>query len=49
MSKFGGSSFASGMAGDGLVQALQGELAKINDPQLRLIASSLVGSVVAPR
>jgi hypothetical protein len=47
MSQFSGSSFASGAAGAGLAEAVQGELAKINDPQIRLLASALVGAAAA--
>ena len=49
MSDLGGSGFTSGAIGAGTSQALQGQLANIKDPQLRLIviASSIVGGVAS--
>lgn len=47
MSDLGGSGFASGAVGAGVSQAVQGELSKINDSNLRLIASALVGATAS--
>lgn len=47
MSDLGGSGFTSGAVGAGVSQAVQGELAKITDPGLRLIASSIVGATAS--
>lgn len=47
MADLGGSSFTSGAVGAGLSQAVQGQLANIKDPGLRLIASALVGAAAA--
>jgi hypothetical protein len=46
-SSLSGNGFASGAAADGLSQLAQKELAKITDPNLRLIASSIVGAAAA--
>ncbi|MEL7636062.1 MULTISPECIES: hemagglutinin repeat-containing protein [Sporomusa] len=46
-SSLSGNGFASGAAGDGLSQLVQGELSKITDKNLRLIASSIVGAAAA--
>ncbi len=47
MSELGGNGFTSGAVGAGVTQALQKELAKIKDPNLRLIASSIVGATAS--
>ena len=47
MSSLAGGSFSSGAVGGGVTQALQKELAKITDPEMRLLLSSLVGAAAA--
>jgi len=47
MSELGGNGFTSGAVGAGVTQALQKQLANIKDPNLRLIASSLVGTAAS--
>ncbi|WP_418627212.1 hypothetical protein [Anaerosinus sp.] len=47
MSELGGNGFTSGAVGAGVNQALQKQLANIKDPNLRLIASSLVGATAS--
>ncbi|MBU2703795.1 hypothetical protein Ga0466249_004945 [Sporomusaceae bacterium BoRhaA] len=47
VSGLAGNGFASGAAGDGLSQLAQKQLANIKDPNLRLIASSIVGAAAA--
>lgn len=47
MSGISGGGFSSGAVGGGFTQAAQGLLANINDPNVRLIASGLIGAVAA--
>ena len=47
MSELGGNGFTSGAVGAGVTQAVQKQLAKITDPNLRLLASYLVGTTAA--
>jgi hypothetical protein len=47
MAEFGGSNFASGAAGAGLNEALQGELSKIKDTDARQWASAIVGATAS--
>jgi filamentous hemagglutinin len=47
MSQLAGNGFSSGAAGAGLSQALQGQLANITDPGVRLLISSLFGEIAA--
>ena len=47
VSELGGNGFTSGAVGAGVNQALQKQLANIKDPNLRLIASSLVGATAS--
>ncbi|MGL5512481.1 MAG: hemagglutinin repeat-containing protein, partial [Sporomusa sp.] len=46
-SSLSGNGFASGAVGDGLSQLAQGELSKITDKNLRLIASAAIGAAAA--